>query len=375
MNTRPDFRRIAALVLYGVVYGLYLWKFSHPDRPFPELTLIVFGLIVPVVLAIVLSRIPDRFAKVLTGRTYILLMVSLAAAMCAMMSQFDPTTIQIGRYPALFEWNESLFAGMFPYRAGSNPSGFPFLFLLTTPFYLLGEVGLLQVLGLVLFGGVVHSWCGQESTNRFRLLLLLVATPIFAFEVCVRSELIANAVIILTAIEIARRNRYRESSLTPVWLGLLLGLAASTRGIFLPAYLITLPLLLRQHTARHAFTLLGSIAAGFALTLAPFALWDGDYFWNYGPFSVQLGHIPYWLLVLSAAVSLAGGLRMKSFRSAYLLSGAVLFGIVAIKMAMSLVAHGVAETIQFDKHFEPAYFGFALPFVILAMSPSQKREE
>jgi len=367
VKKRLDSRSIAALVLYGVIYCLYVWKYSYSNRPFPELTLLVYGLVVPPVLILALSRLPDRFAHLLTGRVYALLAAVIVVGCWVLTAQFDPSAIQIGRYPALVEWNERLFSGQFPYYAGSKPSGFPFLFLLAAPFYWLGEVGLLQVLGFILFAWVVHSWCGPGSTDRFRLLLLFVCTPIFAFEVCVRSELIANAVIILFALELTRRHHDRASSLTPVGLGLLLGLAASTRGIFLPVYLVALPMILRQHNVKYAVTLLVSAAFGFLLTLAPFALWDWDFFWAYGPFSIQLSHIPIWLLAVSAAVSLASGLVLRSYRSAWLISGAVLFGIVAVKMVMSLAAHGVAETVTFDNYFDMAYFGFALPFVVLAV--------
>jgi len=369
---RLDLRRFTALVLYGAIYCLYVWKYSYSDRPFPELTLLIYGLIIPPVLILALSRLPDRFTRLLTGRTYAVWVALFVVGCWALMSQFDPSAIQIGRYPALVEWNERLFSGQFPYYAGSKPSGFPLLFLLAAPFYWLGEVGLLQVLGFVLFAWVVHSWCGPGSTNRFRLLLLFIGAPIFAFEVCVRSELIANAVIILAALEVTRRCHDRASPLTPVWLGLLLGLAASTRGIFLPVYLVTLPMTLRQHNVRYTVTLLVSAAFGFLLTLAPFALWDWDFFRAYGPFSIQLSHIPPWLLAVSAAVSLASGLVLRSHRSAWLISGAVLFGIVAVKMVMSLVTHGVAETVQFDNYFDMAYFGFALPFVVLAVCGTNK---
>lgn len=364
---RLDWRSVAALIVYGIIYCLYVWKYSYSNRPFPELTLLVYGLIAPLALAIALSRFPDRFAKLLNGKSYALLVGILAVGFFVLMSQFDPTAIQIGRHPALLEWNERLFSGQFPYQAGSKPSGFPFLFLLAAPLHLLGEVGLIQVIGLVLFGWVIYNWCGPESADRFRLLLLFVAAPIFAFEVCVRSDLIANAVIILVVLEITRRYHNRIGAMTPIWLGLVIGLGASTRGIFLPAYLIALPLVFRQHNFRYTVLFLGSAVFGFALTLLPFVMWNWDFFWSYGPFSIQLSHIPTVLLVVSCAISLAGGFMVQNYRSAYLLTGAVLFGIVAVKMVMSLAMHGVAETVEFDNYFDMAYFGFCLPFVLIAV--------
>ena len=371
-NKRPNSRGIAALIIYAIIYCLYVWKYSYSSRPFPELTLIIYGALAPIVMVLALSQLTDRFRLILTGRAYVLLITTLAVGFWILMSRFDPSTIQIGRYPALLEWNERLFAGQFPYQAHSRPSGFPFLFLLTAPLQLLGEVGLMQILGLLLFGWVVYSWCGSESGDRFRLLVLLAAAPITAFEVCVRSELIANAVMILAALELTRRFHTRKAEITPLWLGLFLGLAASTRGVFLPAYLTTLPLVLRQHGSRYNLKLLGSAVLGFALTLLPFIVWNWDFFWNYGPFSIQMSHIPAVLLATAFAVSLAGGLTVRSYRAAYFLTGAVLFGIVAVKMIMSLAAHGVAETIEFDNYFDMAYFGFCLPFVVLPVADGEQ---
>jgi hypothetical protein len=361
-----DWRRIAALSVYGAMYSLYVWKYSYANRPFPELTLLVYGLIAPTVIALAMSPLPGRFAGILSGRSYVLATFALAVGFWILMSHFDPASIQVGRYPALVEWNDRLFSGQFPYQAGCKPSGFPALFIVAAPLYWLGEVGLLQIVGLSLFAWVAYSWCGPGSIDRFRIMAFFFAAPIVAYEVCVRSELVANGVIILAALEVTRRYHNYKSVVTPVWLGLLLGLVASTRGIFLPAYLITLPLVLRNHTLRYAILLLGTTALGFVLTLTPFMIWNWDYFWNFGPFSVQLSHIPAALLVSACLVSLVGGLLIREYRSAYLLTGAVLFGIVGIKMATSLVSHGVADTVQFDNYFDMAYFGFALPFLATA---------
>jgi hypothetical protein len=284
------------------------------------------------------------------------------------MSQIDPSTIQIGRGPALIEWNQRFLSGQFPYQAATKPSGFPFLFLLATPCYLLGEVGLMQLIGLFLFGWILHNWCGAHSENKFLTLMLLAAAPIFAFEVCVRSDLITNAIILLAALEFTRRHHDHRSNLTPLGLGLLLGVSASTRGIFIPAYLIVLPLIFRQHTVRYALILLGSAVLGFALTLLPFAMQNSEYFWKYGPFSVQMSQVPVALLVSSFVISLVGGFVVRRFRSAYLLSGSLLFSIVIVKMLMSFSAQGISETIEFDNYFDLAYIGFALPFVLIAIS-------
>jgi len=369
----PDRQSIAALLVYGIIYCLYVWKYSYSNRPFPELTLLVYGLLVPPVLIMAFSRLPGRFTTLLSERLFLILVIFFAVGFSAVMLQFDPMAIQIGRYPALVEWNERLFSGQFPYCAGSKPSGFPILFLLAAPFYWLGEVGFLQMLGFVLFAWVIHSRCERSSADKLRLLLLFIAAPVFAFEVCVRSDLVANAVVVLTALEITRRFHNHDSPSTPVWLGLLLGMAASTRGIFLPAYLITLPVIVRRHEINYVVTLLGSAVFGLLATLAPFIVWDWSSFWTCGPLSVQLSHIPAWLLVLAAAVSLGSGLRMKTFRSAYITTGMVLFGIVAATMAISLAAHGLTATVEYDAHFDMAYFGFSLPFIVTALCGHDNR--
>lgn len=352
--------------MYTVIYGLYVWKYSYANRPFPQLTLVIYGSLFPVVILLALGRLPDRWSRLLTTRSYLVCLGGLATGFWLLMSSIDPSTIQIGRGPALIEWNELFLSGHFPYEAGTKPSGFPFLFLLATPCYLLGEVGLMQLIGLALFAWILYNWYSSDSSDRFSVLLLLAAAPIFAFEVCVRSDLITNAIILLAALEVTRRYHAWPNRFTPIWIGLLLGVCASTRGIFVPAYMIALPLTLRQHNVKYALMLLGSAVTGFTLTLLPFAMQNWEYFWSYGPFSVQMVQIPAELLATALAIALVGGFTVKTFRSAYLLIGALLFSIVMIKMAMSLISHGIAETIEFDNYFDLAYIGFALPFVLLA---------
>jgi hypothetical protein len=358
---------LAMMSVYTLIYALYVWKYSAANRPYPEATLVIYGLLVPITLVLLLKYARPQLKLNHWNRVWLLAVAAIVVGLGVLMSRFDSASIEIGRYPALIEWVERLTAGEFPYRGGSKPSGFPFLFLLAAPFYYLGDVGLFQLFGLILFAAVLHFRYLDEPINRFRTLLLLAATPIFLFEVCVRSELIANAVLILATLEIVRHCHERPGRFTPVWLGLLLGLSASTRGIFMPAYLIVLPMFLLRHDWKYNLTFALALVGGFAGTLLPFICWDAASFFAYGPFSIQLSHIPSWLLVITLAASAGLGLTLKSTRQAYAATALVLFGIVLMKFVMSVVNNGLMATVIFDDHFDMAYFGFALPFLLIGL--------
>jgi len=384
-----------SLLLYGVVYLLYVWKYSLPNRPFPTATLAVFGLIVPI-LALVGWLLLRRFGeRPMPTAAYLVLVGAAAVILTVLMSRFDPAGFEIGRLVAVNDWAERLILGINPYTSPTLPSALPFWFLVALPFSLFGEPGLLQILALLGF-----AWAVRRRRDWWNIvpLALLVLSPLFLFEVVVRSDLLSNTVLILIYLELLRRwmmsgaretavgglalrapdlrksdlQKERKAGTSNVlqlclW-GLLGGLVAATRGIGLVALALFLPYWMRRNTTGGNVVFIVSGLVGFTAVTLPFALWDWSLFWSdTGPVAIQLSHAPLWMPVMAYAVAVVIGMRLKSAGSAYRVTALILFAVIAARMIQCLIAYGVDATIMYDERFDPAYFAFCIPFALAGM--------
>jgi hypothetical protein len=283
-----------------------------------------------------------------------------------------PETTRVGRLPAINEWLGNLINGKFPYRAESNPSGFPFLFFITVPFYLLGDVGYLEVFGLLLFILIIINNANFGKELILKLSLLLFSLPVF-YELFVRSELLTNITLfIAVAIPIYTKLSKEDNKLVLGAGAIIMGMLLSTRlivGLLLFLFLI---FIYRNDFKR--FFIFGIISFSvFLLTLLPFYLWDAEYFITKGPFSVQLLYLPIWAIVLFVIVIVYAGTIISSLREFFFASGIILFLLTLVSFSITIYNFGITNAL-FNDYFDISYFIFALPFCILSLEEYKSQE-
>jgi hypothetical protein len=299
-----------------------------------------------------------------------------------LMFQFDPQKIRVGRYPAMYDWLTRFFDSEFPYASRIKPSGFPFLFVMAMPFYFLGDLGLFQIFSFVVFAVLIHLRHRQDSTNRFRCLFLLITAPIFLYEIVVRSDLFSNIVVVMLYLAIFETLSQKEDRVNLFVLGIVGGLLLSTRGIVLLIYIAVFgyffsiksaclpdgqkpPFVGRRRIINNGLLLI-FMFVGFFLTLIPFLIWDWTYFVNFGPFSIQLAHIPSWLLILSIVSSIYCAFTIRSLKGIYSSTSFILFGVICVAFVITAFNYGWHKTVLRDG-FDISYFCFALPFLIISL--------
>jgi hypothetical protein len=357
------------LCIYILINALFVFKYSPDYSLDPAVTipayLIFCGCLISAVYGFYTLNLDHKTQRLL----YFGLATAGAAGLAILMFQFDPERIAVGRYPALHDWIERLIHGEFPYLSGIRPSGFPFLFMISMPFYFIGDLGLLQIFSFAIFCCLIYSYYRRNPRSRIWILILLLSAPVFTYEVVVRSELFSNMVIVLVYLEFARKRIDTERILRLILIGLMGGLLLSTRGIVVLIYIIFFGYHFRKRLSRgFAFAL--SILAGFLATLVPFMIWNWDHFVSSGPFSIQMLYIPTWLLVLCLLASAAVAAVVKSIRCSYLSISLILFAVVLTVFTISAVKYGWAEAVYGDG-FDISYFIFALPFLLLSMFPRE----
>jgi len=282
-----------------------------------------------------------------------------AIALALVMTRFDPEALRVTRYPALREWLDHLLHGRFPYASAVLPSSFPVLFLIALPFHAIGELGLLQIAAFGAFAWACHRTARAHPETAWFALGLLLAAPLFLYEVVTRSELFSNMTLVL--LFLAGLEREARPAATP-WRGIAAGLLLSTRGIVGLAYAVFLPWRFRNER-RSGAILAAWCVATFVATLVPFILWDAHRFAQFGPFAIQLSYIPKPLLVGVFAVAIAWGGLARSVLQAWLGIVWILFGVIAALFAWSVALQGWT-CVLVQENFDISYFAFAHTFLI-----------
>ncbi len=325
------------------------------------LYLIVVGLLVLLLYRKTESALSSGQATLI----YFSLIALLAISLYLVMSHFDPEGIRVGRYPAMHDWISRFLNSEFPYASPTRPSGFPFLFVMAMPFYLLGDLGFFQIFSFFAFSVLVHLRDCQKAGDRYRRIFLLVTSPIFLYEIAVRSDLFSNMVMIMLYLAILELRGQGASHASLCVLGIAGGLLLSTRGVALLIYIAVLGYLCRRQTIK-CNLFLPSVVAGFLISLVPLLVWNWECFIGSGPFTIQLSLIPNWLLIPSIISSVCCALTVGSLKRIYSCVAFILFGVTCVAFILSIFDHGWYQAI-FGDRFDISYFCFALPFLLISL--------
>jgi len=278
---------------------------------------------------------------------------------------FIPQSTRVGRFPALLEWLSNFQQGIFPYGTKTNPSGFPFLFFLASPFYLIGEAGYLEVFGLFLFLMLLLKSVKTKKEYYVKMFLLLFLPTIF-YELAVRSELFTNTVLIISLFFLAEQKlNEQEKNISFFVLALMFGFFLSTRLIVFLWLALFLLFFFRNNLKNGAIFF--SIALSvFILSLLPFYLWNTEAFINKGPFAVQTIYLPKWIFVVFPFIVLYIGWMIADFQELLFASGVLTFLLVSISFIMTNGEVGFSEAV-FNSRFDISYYVLSVPFFILAL--------
>lgn len=192
------------------------------------------------------------------------------------------------RDSALSRWIEAIVAGRFPYheltRNGNPISVLPFIPLVGMPFYLFGNVGLLQIFSFVCLVAMLYHIYRNHTLSRSCSVFILSAAPLLFFEVIARSDLMTNMTIILFVPFVLETRHSRNLSL----LGVLLGCATATRIAMLPV-IFTIVLYLFKRLPFHSMLQLAACwLCMTGLLVLPFLVWNFSTFVSYAPLGVNL---------------------------------------------------------------------------------------
>ena len=358
--------------MYGMVNLLYIAKYGARVMPTGWWMSIY---IIYIVLIWLLYNYRESILEHLNRKTGFALTAVGIAALAALQVQIDPMSLQVDRWSAIHNFLEHLLHGEYPYAAqthlGGYGSPFPVWQLLHLPFYLLGNVGFSFIACLLLFMDAIRRMYGWlTSVTVFALLLL---SPAYIYEVCVRSDLASN--FLLSAAVIIYLHQYHVTfSRHWLLLAILCGLMMSTRlSAVIPMAIYYCKDFCRGNIRQQA-GFMAITACIFMLTFLPFALWDGKMllFHEYNPFILQTRQGNLTDLPLLMAAGLGASVWWRGCWDRYLLS--VAFCLVTL-VGMTFI-HNMCTDGSWNQLFSPqydiTYFNMSLPFAVALLASQEK---
>lgn len=366
-----DINTYILYVLYFLINALFITKYLM--RISLSVTLLVLsayllaGLLLPLLAGLLLPRLAARVGHV-GSRSLWFAILGFILVLAGMQYLIDPYQIQVDRWSAIHNFINYLVHGRYPYMApthlGGYGSPFPVWQVLHIPFYYLNNVGLslFAVLAFTLY--TVKRLYGNRATLCF--LACLLYSPAFLYEILVRSDLMANFLLVLAVINLLL---IRQVSLStrPKLYSLLLGMLLSTRlAVCIPFFIFLLRPFLSLNFRRKTSFLLG-IFLTFSLTFLPFLLWDMKslLFFEYNPFVLQTrqGSLSGILLLIPVMIYLAFSWQ-DNRRRLYGNIGYGLFLLTAVTFIINMATSGNYRL--FSPTYDISYFSMSLPFIILA---------
>ena len=360
------------IALYSGINVLFILKYGL--RIAPVCTTIGACALYIVVIAGVIWSI-DLLVKKLNNHIIFLLMSIVVVGLVMLQLHFDPYTLQVDRWSAIHNFLHNLLNGTYPYAAqthlGGYGSPFPVWQVMHLPFYLIGNVGLSFIVCLLLFIDAIRRLYGQHASLIALTLLLL--SPAFIYEVCVRSDLMSN---FLFCAAIIMYLCYFKVEFKRNWIALALisGLMLSTRiSTIIPIAIYYFKDFCKGNIKQQAgFLILTTLV--FALTFLPFLLWNGNMllFFEYNPFMLQTrqGHISDLPLLLT--IGIWASLWWKGNWHRYMLSAA---GCLLILVAVTFI-HNMYDDSSWNQlfcsHYDITYFNMAMPFIIAALASKEE---
>ncbi len=354
-----------AAILLAFVGGIFVLKFNARVTEFHSLVAASY-FVGYAVLSIWLWSAEFKHPRLPNDRVLLFLTAAILVVVAVILVTLLPEGSRVGRLPALYESIERLANGQFPWGSSTQtrPSGFPFLFVLALPSYYLGNLGFLEVLGVLLFF-ISAIKLDRIYGSRWLCLIGLLALPTFYYELLVRSELFFNMSVFVFLIVLSERYiSATKVNLSFVAFGLVFGLCLSTR-------LITILILVAFAAYKFRCAILQGLLfvsislLTFLLTIAPFLWWDAKTFVLQGPFSVQMAYLPAAVAFLFFVSAFLIGWKSLTLRTLFLSLGVLLFAVVLISFVLATGGSDYASAVIHDG-FDISYFIFSVPFLLLS---------
>lgn len=355
------------LFFLGAINLLYLYKYGSRQDQF-DVYLLMSGYILSVSMgAFLFKKIKIENARFRVGYVVFVAMIALVLTVINML--IDEQSINVDRWSAMEVGIKALLNGEYPYTAidhlQGRTSNFPALMLIGLPFYLMGNVGFLQVASFVLFAYTSYT-TNSTAKSRVLPLLILLISPCYWWEILVKSDLMSNLIICLCFIALWQKKNSTDLFKKPVLLAIICACLMMTRAIvmvplalFLFKSFVKLKVKL-QFLFSVTFLITTALLIGLVLMNCP----DLDTLKKYNPIELQSRSLPWFIGLICLLVPFYFSFRIKNFQKEFY-PYSVLFILIPALISFTHEMIVSVENTIIHSSFDLSYMAMSLPFVAM----------
>lgn len=353
-------KKSISFTLFLFVSFLFTYKYLERFTQWAILLSVIVSL-----LYIVLYR-TQHLLKFINKKLEISFIIVFIVACFFIWKKVPIETLNVDRWSVISSFWDSYFANEYAYFAksfaGNPPGPMPFYFILALPFYWVGELGFLSIIGVLFFYWLM--WYKKVNTiNRILILLLILSAFFNLWEVISRSNIFLNASLVLgSLIYILNQKVFTLKIL--IISGIFIGLLISTRNVFVISYIICFLYLWRVKAIQFKqLFVLGIISLLiFALTFIPVVYGHLEDFKQMNPFIVQSTFlIPFEYTVLFVLIAIGSSFLCKNKNDVYFYNALVLFVSILIYLIYYICLQGFTQAFT-NSTVDISYFIFCIPF-------------
>jgi len=356
-------------ILFYLINLLFLYKYSVRQD------IISVGFIIPIytlIFYVVVTKDILYFKFFSANKLkfiYFFTSILMAFLLFFIIHNTDGNLLNVDRWSAMDIGIKSLLNGQYPYNVSDHmnqyTSNLPGLFIIGFPFYLMGNVGYLQIITFLLLTLTLYVFFDIKKSLYY--LLLLILSPAYWWEIFCLSDLMSN-IFLLLCFFIFFEKKYKEDKFKqPYLLGILLGFFTLTRGIViapLAIYYFSDYWKISLHKQlKFAFACM--ITIGLLITMALRDCPDLKTLLDYHPLRLQTILLPNYIVILTLIIPFIFSFYIKKFYNDFLKSTVFCMLLpVLIAFGMKWYQNGL-YTIITKMFFDISYLSMCLPFLIL----------
>ena len=313
--------------------------------------------------------------KIASGK-YTVINITMLAVFCLasifIFSRISAEASNSDRWSVITSFWDNFFNGEYVYYAKSHlnnyPGPMPFYFILALPFYLIGELGLFSLMGIIAFY-LLMRYIKVCPSYQAIFILLIITSPFYLWEISSRSNIFLISTLIVFSFAFFFSIKNYTSLQNQLLIGLVLGLMMSTRNIYVLCYIILFLYCLKSKKMNIASIIKTGcfIILTFVLTFTPFVLGHWSDFTQMNPFIIQSSYLmPVELSILAVFCSFFMFLFCKKDLDVIFYSGVILFFAITLHLAYHSFDSSFYDAV-FESHADISYFIMCIPFFLYYM--------
>lgn len=363
--------KVIIFIIYFIINFLFLVKYGARQEKVHILFLAVIFIFIHAIFYFSYHSIINKLklnSKIIYG------LVVVTGIIYLFLSHLtkDPYALKIDRWQTAEYSLDYWLHGKYIYSTknfmGNIPSYLPGQLLFLVGFYLIGNVGYLQVVSLVLFTFAVIK---EFKANNIRLLgiLMMFFSLSFIYEAVCKSDFISSFIIVSFFI-IYWSKKYQDNYFQkPLLLGVILGVLCLTRSVVVVPIILFLckPFFEASWAEKIKFSCMYIITIVLLLLSILLPAENFDYILAYNPLGMQ-GQSNILVIIIFLSVSVFLSFIVKEIRHIFYLSTIIVFSLMCAHIIQQLLRETTFNYLNIT------YLAAALPFCVISFCFLSQKE-